>query len=105
MNDDVVRIVPCEDQSAEEVAEVLSQAATAQGLETEVVIEGEEVLAPRSLMVGASPVAGIGFPPPPQKVASDGAPTAGGTLYRLSNPIKVGSPEELDRSRMRFSQE
>ncbi|CAM5512104.1 hypothetical protein SXANM310S_03783 [Streptomyces xanthochromogenes] len=88
MNDDVVRIVPCEDQSAEEVAEVLSQAAAEQGLQEEVVVDGEEVIAPRGLMGGASPVVGAGFPPPPQR-PTDGSST-NGQLYRLQGPIALG---------------
>ncbi|MEV7526522.1 hypothetical protein [Streptomyces sp. NPDC091371] len=89
MNDDVIRIVPCEDQSAEEVAEVLSQAATAQGIEDEVLVDGGEVIVPRSLMVGATP---------------GGAPPASGTVYCLNNPIKVSGPEGADLSAMRFSE-
>jgi hypothetical protein len=88
VNDDVVRIVPCEDQSAEEVAEVLSQAAAEQGLMEEVVIDGEEVIAPRALMTGSSPVVGAGFPPPPQ-ASADGSSTSG-QLYALRAPIALG---------------
>lgn len=93
MNDDVVRIVPSEEQSVEEVAEVLSQAAAAQGLEEEVLVDGEEVIAPRSLMVGSTPVVGFGFPPPPQGTNPDGSPT-GGQLYKLQAPIQLGMPEK-----------
>ena len=89
VNDDVVRIVPCEDQSVEEVAEVLSQAAAEQGLEDEVVVDGEEVIAPRSLMTGSAPVVGGGFPPPPAETNPDG-PSHGGQYYRLQSPIALG---------------
>ncbi|MFG3350263.1 hypothetical protein ACGF1Z_35050 [Streptomyces sp. NPDC048018] len=88
MNDDVVRIVPCEDQSAEEVAEVLSQAAAEQGLEDEVVVDGEEVIAPRSLMTGSALVVGGGFPPPP--AADPDGSSHGGQLYKLRSPITLG---------------
>ncbi|WP_099906947.1 hypothetical protein [Streptomyces sp. TLI_171] len=89
MNDDVVRIVPSEDQSPEEVAEVLAQAAAEQGLEDEVVVEGEEVIAPRSLLTGSAPVVGSGFPPPPAGTSPDGSST-GGQLYKLQGPIALG---------------
>ncbi|WP_147420088.1 hypothetical protein [Streptomyces sp. WM6372] len=89
MNDDVVRIVPCEDQSAEEVAEVLSRAAVEQGLADEVFVDGEEVIAPRSLMTGSAPVVGVGFPPPPQGPKADGSSTSG-QLYALRGPIALG---------------
>ncbi|MFF5808680.1 hypothetical protein [Streptomyces sp. NPDC012746] len=87
MSDDVVRIVPCSEQSTEEVAEILSQAAAAQGLEGEVQIDGDDVIVPRSLSVAS--VRGIaGFPPPPQGMNPDGSST-GGQLYQLQKPIDL----------------
>ncbi|AYG85122.1 hypothetical protein DWB77_07338 [Streptomyces hundungensis] len=91
MNDDVVHIVPCDDQSVEEIAEVLSQAAAEQGLDDEVVIDGEEVIAPRSLMTGSAPVVGVGFPPPPAETSPDGS-SHDGQYYRLQSPIALGLP-------------
>ncbi|MFI8083978.1 hypothetical protein ACIF6L_24630 [Kitasatospora sp. NPDC086009] len=90
MNDDVVRIAPCEDQSAEEVAEILSQAAAEQGIEDEVVVDGEEVIAPRSLMTGSAPVVGVGFPPPPAADTNPDGPPTSGQFYRLQGPIALG---------------
>lgn len=71
MSDDVIRIVPTEGQGVEEVAEVFSQAAAAQGLDGEVQVEGEQVIVPRSLSVGLT-----GFPPK-------------GDLYQLQNPVDL----------------
>ncbi|MEV0220424.1 hypothetical protein [Streptomyces sp. NPDC050704] len=51
MSDDMIHIVPAEEQSAEEVAEILTTVAAAQGLEDEVHVEGGEVVVPRSLKV------------------------------------------------------
>jgi len=51
LSDDTVHIVPAEEQTAEEVAEILTEVAAAQGLEDEVYVEGGEVIVPRSLNV------------------------------------------------------
>lgn len=80
LSDDMIHIVPAEEQSAKEVAEILSQVAAAQGLEGEVRVEGDEVVVPRSLNVtfeGNTRATNVhSFPPVNQ-------------LYTLQEPVKL----------------
>jgi hypothetical protein len=79
VNDDMIHIIPAEEQSAEEVAEIFAKVAEAQGLQDEVHVEDGEVLVPKSLNVtfqGDSRA----FPPVNQ-------------VYQLQEPVKLYAPD------------
>ncbi|MFF7050137.1 hypothetical protein ACFY94_17430 [Streptomyces griseorubiginosus] len=72
MSDDLIRIVPSEDQSAEEVAEILTQAATTG--EDQIHVDGEHVIVPRSAQFTSLNL--TSFPPR-------------GDVYELQAPIEL----------------
>jgi hypothetical protein len=74
VSDDTIHIVPAEGQSAQEVADVLSGAARAQGIEDGVRIDGDRVLLARAFAPEAPFLAG--FPPESAQ-------------YRLAEPIEL----------------
>jgi len=78
LSDDKIHIIPAEEQSAEEVAEILTTVAAAQGLEDEVYVEGDQVIVPRSLHVTFQGNA-RSFPPVNQN-------------YVLQEPVQLYNP-------------
>ncbi|MEU1482064.1 hypothetical protein [Streptomyces sp. NPDC005760] len=74
MNDNPIHVIPADGQSAEEVAEIFTVIAADQGLESEVHVDGEEVIVPRSLTVRTVNL--TGFPPSNEK-------------YTLQQPVNL----------------
>jgi len=74
LNDNPIHVIPADGQSAEEVAEIFTVIAAEQGLESEVHVDGEEVIVPRSLTVRTVNL--TGFPPP-------------NDMYALQEPVDL----------------
>ncbi|MFH8837615.1 hypothetical protein [Streptomyces sp. NPDC017868] len=82
---DEIRIAPADGQAAEDVADVLAQAAEAQGLDAgEITLSGDQVVVPRALATRMDSSGLTGFPPENQ-------------AYRLQGPVDLIDPENPDR--------
>ncbi|MFJ8661192.1 hypothetical protein [Streptomyces sp. NPDC093795] len=77
MSDNEIHVIPADGQSVEEVAEIFTALAAEQGLESEVHVDGEGVIVPRTL---TAPSGLHDFPPKNQQP------------YTLQGPVQlVGS--------------